>query len=64
MINILIVHYNTPKLTECLIKSINKQTPDSKIFIFDNSDKLPFTYRQDNIEYIDNTKSQIIDFDE
>ena len=48
MINICIVHYNTPLLTEYLIKSINKFTPNSKIYIFDNSDKEPFTYRQKN----------------
>jgi len=63
MINISIIHYNTPLLTECLIKSINKFTPDSKIYIFDNSDKYPFIYRQDNIVYFDNTKGQIIDFE-
>lgn len=64
MIKICIIHFNTPLLTECLIKSINKFTPDSLIYIFDNSDSLPFTYRQDNIVYIDNTKGQIINFDE
>lgn len=63
-INIVIVHYNTPLLTECLIKSINKFTPNSNIFIFDNSDKYPFDYRQDNITYCDNTKGQIINFKE
>lgn len=62
-INICIVHYNTPYLTECLVKSINKFVPNCKIFIFDNSDKLPFTYKQDNIIYFDNTKGQIINFD-
>lgn len=64
MINICIVHYNTPLLTECLIRSINKFTPDSLIYIFDNSDKQPFTYRQDNIVYLDNTKGQYINFNE
>ena len=63
MVNICIVHYNTPQLTECLIKSINKFTPNCKIYIFDNSDKKPFTYRQDNIVYFDNTKGEIIDFE-
>ena len=62
-IKICIVHYNTPKLTECLIRSINKFVPESTIYIFDNSDKLPFTYKQDNIVYIDNTEGKIIDFD-
>ena len=64
MVNICIVHYNTPLLTECLIKSINKFTPDSKIYIFDNSDKYPFTYKQYNIIYFDNTKGEIINFDD
>ena len=63
MIKFCIVHYNTPKMTECLIKSINKFTPDCLIYVFDNSDKQPFTYRQPNITIFDNTKNQIIDFD-
>ena len=63
MINVLIVHYNTPELTEACVKSINKHTPGCKIFIFDNSDKRPFTARFDNIEIIDNTKKQLKDFD-
>ena len=62
-INICIVHYNTPHLTSCLVKSINKFVPNSKIYIFDNSDKLPFRYRQDNLVYFDNTNGKIIDFD-
>lgn len=62
MIKIVIVHFNTPELTECLVKSINKFVPESVIYIFDNSDKNPFTYRQDNIVYIDNTDGSIIDF--
>lgn len=63
-INILIVHYNTPEMTECLVRSINKFVgTDCTIYIFDNSDKLPFTYRQDNIVLFDNTKGQIIDFE-
>jgi len=34
-INILIIHYNTPKLTEALIKTINKFVVDCNIYIFD-----------------------------
>lgn len=64
MINVLIVHYNTPELTEACIKSINKHTPGCKIFIFDNSDKRPFTAHFDNVEIIDNTKEQKINFEE
>ncbi len=61
--NICIVHHNTPYMTECLIKSINKYTPDCHIYIFDNSDKEPFTYKQDNLIVFDNTQGQIINFD-
>lgn len=63
-INIFIVHFNTPELTEALIKSINKFVPACTIYIFDNSDKRPFLYIQDNLVYIDNTSGQIINFDE
>ena len=62
-INICIIHYNTPEMTECLIKSINKYVKRSRIFIFDNSDKNVFSYRQSNIIYFDNTKGQFINFD-
>lgn len=64
MINFCIIHYNTPHLTECLVKSINKHTPQCSIFIFDNSDREPFTYKQDNLIVFDNTHGQIINFDE
>ena len=61
--NIVIIHYNTPLLTECLIDSINKFVSDAFIYIFDNSDKEPFTAKYDNVILLDNTKGQIIDFD-
>ena len=60
---ICIVHYNTPKLTECTIKSVNKYIKDAYIYVFDNSDKAPFTAKFDNVEIIDNTKGQIVNFD-
>jgi hypothetical protein len=50
-------------MTECLVKSINKHTSDCYIFIFDNSDKEPFTYKQDNLTVFDNTQGQIINFE-
>lgn len=62
-VNICIVHYNTPKLTKYLVKSINKFTPNSNIYIFDNSDKHPFVNEFNNVTIFDNTKGQIIDFD-
>ena len=62
--NFLIVHYNTPKLTECLVKSINKFVgADCHIYIFDNSDKSKFTYKQSNLTVFDNTRGAIINFD-
>ena len=61
--NIVIIHYNTPRLTECLVRSINLFVKDAIIYIFDNSDKEPFTAFFDNVLVIDNTKGEIIDFD-
>ena len=58
-----IIHYNTPLLTECLVRSINLFVEDAIIYIFDNSDKEPFTASFDNVFIFDNTKGQIIDFD-
>lgn len=61
--NILIVHYNTPLLTERLVNSVNKYVSDAQIYIFDNSDKLPFTKTFENVTIIDNTKGDYINFD-
>ena len=61
--NIVIVHYNTPLFTECLVRSINLFVKDAIIYIFDNSDKYPFVADFDNVLIIDNTKGEIIDFD-
>ena len=61
--NILIVNFNTQKLTEACIKSVNKSTPGCNIYVFDNSDKEPFVNVFDNVHVFDNTKNEIIDFD-
>ena len=61
--NIVIIHYNTPLLTECLVRSINLFVEDAIIYIFDNSDKEPFTAKFDNVCLLDNTKGEIINFD-
>lgn len=61
--NILIIHYNTPYLTECLVRSINLFVKDAIIYIFDNSNEKPFTAKFDNLTVFDNTKGQIINFD-
>ena len=62
--NVCIIHYNTPTLTEKLVESINKHTPGTTIYIFDNSDKKPFKKEYENVTVIDNTKGQIINFKE
>ena len=56
--NILTVNYNTPVLIQTLVRSIRKHT-DCKIYVFDNSDKEPFTKRMDGVEVIDNTRGQV-----
>ena len=59
-----IVHFNTPELTEACVWSLRKHGgQDYHVTIFDNSDRLPFTAKMENVEVIDNTKGQIIDFD-
>lgn len=62
--NVVIVNYNTQKLTNACIMSVNKCTPDCHIFVFDNSNKEPFVNIFNNVEIIDNTKNQIVNFDE
>ena len=61
--NIVIVHYNTPLLTECLVRSINLFVKDANVYVFDNSDKYPFTASFDNVTLLDNTRGAIINFD-
>lgn len=59
--NFVIVHFNTPEVTTCLIRSIFKFHNDAKIIVFDNSDKRPLEKIICDT-YYDNTKGQIIDF--
>ena len=61
--DVVIIHYNTPELTAAAIKSLNKTTEGCHVIVFDNSDKEPFVNTFDNVEVIDNTKGQLIDFD-
>ena len=67
MITVCIVHYNTQRLTECAIRSLWRHTPDARVVIFDNSDRAPFRvpsgFQQGQIEVLDNTRGQLIDFD-
>ena len=61
---IAIVHYNTPELTEALIKSIRKHGGEEyQVVIFDNSNERPFTKKMKGVKVINNRKGQIIDFE-
>lgn len=57
-----ICHYNTPELTEACIKSLKKHTPDIDVYVFDNSNRRPFTAEMEGVKVIDNTKGRYIDF--
>ena len=61
--NVAVVHYNTPDLVEAAIKSLFKHTRGCHVYVFDNSDSKPFVTKLPNVEVIDNTKGQIIDFE-
>jgi len=58
--DIAIVHYNTPELTQALVRSVRKFSPSCAVTVFDNSDARPF--RMEGVTVIDNTAGQIIDF--
>lgn len=60
-----IVNYNTTQLTTCACSSILKFHHDASIIIFDNSDRETFkdNAKLFNALYIDNTQSQLIDFE-
>lgn len=60
--NVVIINFNTQSLTDACILSLNKHTVGAKVFVFDNSDKTPFVNTFENVEVIDNTKGQIVDF--
>lgn len=59
--NVAIVHYNTPELTDALVRSLRKWSPAVRITIFDNSDRRPFE-KVDGVDIIDNTKGAAVDF--
>lgn len=62
MKDVVIIHYNTPVLTEAGVRSLQKRT-DCHIHIFDNSDKFPFKADISGVDVVDNTNGQFIDFD-
>lgn len=67
--DVLIIHYNTPELTEAAVRSLWKHTPKARVTIFDNSDKRPFdasrfTLHDIRFTYIDNTRGQVVNWEE
>lgn len=58
---VLMIHYNTPELAEAAIRSLHRVTKCS-VVVFDNSDEHPFTATMDDVEVIDNTHNQVVDF--
>lgn len=61
--NIVIIHFNTPELTEAAILSLRKHGgEDYSVFILDNSDRRPFTKRMKGVKVFNNRKGQIINF--
>lgn len=62
--NVVIIHFNTPELTEAAILSLRKHGGEGyKVFVFDNSDERPFKKRMKGVKVFDNTKGRYIDFD-
>ena len=62
--NILIISFNSQKLTDCAIKSINKHTPDCTIHVVDNGTTEKFVNTFDNVNLIDNTNEKLTKFDD
>lgn len=63
--NIVIVHFNTPELTEACIRSIRKKMGENQqIVVIENSTLRPLTYIPQGVEVVDNMKGQFCNFEE
>jgi len=63
-LQVAIIHYNTPELTEAGIMSLWKHGGDKyEVTVMDNSTRRPFTKKMKGVKVLDNTKGQIIDFE-
>lgn len=58
-----IVHYNTPRLTTALVRSLRRFSPECRITVFDNSDLFRFP-QMDGVRIIDNTRGQLVNFEQ
>lgn len=64
-IDVLVIHYNTPELTQAAIMSLWKHTPNARVTVFDNSDQRQFVtdgLHSGPVNVIDNTHGQIVDW--
>ena len=62
--NVVIIHFNTPELTEAAILSLRKHGGEKyNVYILDNSDERPFKRRMKGVKVFNNRNGQIIDFD-
>lgn len=59
-----IVNYNTPILTNALVRSIQKHVKDIgyEIVVLDNSDQEKFIQHSSKVKVLDNTENKLIDF--
>ena len=61
---VVIVHFNTPELTEAAILSLRRHGGEKyEVTVFDNSDARPFTKQMEGVTVVDNTLGQEIDLD-
>jgi len=60
--NVAVVNYNTTDLTNAAIQSLFKHTFGCHVYVFDNSDEKPYRTTMPNVEIINNTKGQLVDF--
>ena len=63
--NFVIVHFNTPELTSCLLSNLRLLHPHDNIYIFDNSNKRPLFKRaipEFNVIYYNNTEEHLLNF--
>ena len=62
--SVAIINYNTPELTEAAIRSLRRQCAERyPVYVFDNSDRRPFTKRLSGVSVFDNTSAQLVDFE-
>lgn len=62
--NVVIIHYNTPELTEAAIMSLRKHGGGSyQVYILDNSDYRPFTRKMEGVKVLNNRKGRYINFE-